>query len=156
WKVVVPEIPQYLFRCKGFAYSGTDSYLTNEAMRRGMYPLYEEALISGSYHQGILSLVIPFGIWGAIGFVWFCWAALKALYANYRNGSDELKVVNTFLISYFLARLIFYLFVYGQFELDFFHFTGTVGLSISLNGGVRTGRKPAAERELATEEVPAG
>ena len=126
------------------------------AMCRGMYPLYEEALISGSYHQGILSLLIPFGIWGAIGFICFCWGGLKALYANYRNGPPGLRVVNTFLISYFIARLIFYLFVYGQFELDFFHFTGTLGLSLALNGGVRMRSGTAAENAAPMEAVPAG
>jgi hypothetical protein len=155
WKVVAPEIPKYLWMGKGFAYSGTDAYLTIEAMNRGMLPIYEEALISGSYHQGVLTLIISFGIWGVLGFVWFCWAALKVLHANYRYSSNELQSVNTFLISYFVAQLIFYVIFYGQFDLDFYHFVGALGLSIALNGGVRTSLEAAVQETSLNESVPA-
>jgi hypothetical protein len=137
WKIIVPEIPRYLLLGKGFTYSGTDFFLTQEAMRRGMFQSYESTLISGNYHQGLLTLIIPFGIWGVIGFAWFCFASVRALYSNYRFGESSLKQVNTCLLSLFVARLIFYVIFYGQFDLDLPVFVGFVALSISLNGGVR-------------------
>ena len=150
WKVIAPEIPKYLLLGKGFTYSGTDYYLTEEAMRRGMYPrdVYEGALIAGDYHHGVLTLLIPFGIWGMIGFIWFCWAALRVLYLNYRHGEEPLKLVNAFLLSAFVARVVFYVFFYGQFELDFQLFVGITAVSISLNGGVRV-RKGGEQGETA-------
>lgn len=137
WKIEFPEVPNYLLVGKGFAYSGTDYSLTQEAMRRGMYNSYEDTLISGNYHNGLLTLIIPFGIWGMAGFAWFCWASLRVLHANYRFGESSLSKVNTFLVSFFVARLIFYVVFYGQFDLDLPVFAGIVALSITLNGGVR-------------------
>ena len=138
WKVVMPEVPQYLLFGKGFAFSGTDYYLTQEAQRRGIYLAYEDTLVSGNYHNGILTLIIPFGIWGVIGFIWFCWGALHVLYRNFRFGEVSLKHINTFLFGFFLSRLTFYILFYGQFDLDLPLFTGVVGISIAVNNGVRS------------------
>src|ERR1041384_1997883 len=61
WKTLLPEVPKYLWLGKGFTFSGTDMYLTEEAMRRGFYPSYEVSLVTGSYHNGILTVLILFG-----------------------------------------------------------------------------------------------
>jgi hypothetical protein len=143
WKAVIPEIPKYFLLGKGFGFSGTDLYLTQEAMRKGLYTAYEDTLISGNYHSGILTLLIPFGIFGLIGFIWFCAASLRVLYRNFNHGDKALKTVNTFLLSQFAARLIFYVVAYGQFELDLPFFAGIVALSIALNGGVKGDPAPA-------------
>jgi hypothetical protein len=82
----------------------------------------------------------------------------RALYANYRYGDPQLKGVNTFLLAFFLARLSFYLTFYGQFDLDLMVFTGAVGLSIAINGGVRRKDDPATQPAMATgktRELPA-
>ena len=157
WRVVVPEIPRYLLLGKGFTYSGTDYYLTEEAIRRGIYvqDVYEGALIAGDYHQGVLTILMPFGIWGMIGFVWSCWASLRVLYLNHRHGEERLKLVNTFLISNFVARLIFYVFFYGQFEQDFPIFVGIIAASISLNGGVCTDKTPLKDEDVSALPEPA-
>lgn len=130
---------------KGFAYNGTDYYLTTEAVRRGVsYPVDEATLICGSYHQGILTLLIPFGIWGLLLFGWFCWSALGVLIRNYRYGSESLRLINVFLLSMFICRLVFFIFLYGQFELDIPMFVGLIGLSISLNGVGKRGNETTA------------
>ncbi|MCC6233433.1 MAG: O-antigen ligase family protein [Verrucomicrobiales bacterium] len=139
WKAVIPEVPQYLLIGKGFAYSGTDYYLTQEAFRRGLIRAsYEDTIISGNYHNGILTLIIPFGIWGVLAFIWFCTAACRALIRNYRYGDTRLKTLNRFLLASFLMRLIFYVGVYGQFDLDIATFTGLIGMSVAVNGGIRS------------------
>ena len=153
WKIMVPEIPKYILIGKGYTFSGTDYFLTQEATRRGLYRAYESTLITGNYHSGLLTIIIPFGIFGLIAFFWFCWAALRVLYKNYQNGSDDLKTVNTFLLSFFVGRLIFYLFFYGQLELDLHIFTGAVGMSVALNGGVL--REKAPEEVVLKEEPEA-
>lgn len=136
WKTLLPEVPQYLLLGKGYAYSGTDYYLTQEAIRRGFFTTYEDTLISGNYHNGILTLIIPFGIFALLAFSWFCWSSLRILHRNYLYGPPEYSSLNTFIFALFLGRLVFYVVFYGQFDLDFFLFTGLIGLSISLNGGV--------------------
>jgi len=149
WKTVLPEVPRYLLFGKGFAYNGTDYYLTTEAVRRGIaYTVDESTLVCGSYHQGILTVIIPFGLWGLLLFAWFCYSSLKILFRHYREGKESLRLINTFLLAMFISRLVFYIFFYGQFELDLSAFVGLIGLSISLNGGV----KPAKETpEPATQ-----
>ena len=136
WRVVLPEVPQYLWLGKGYTFSGTDFLLMQESIRRGMFTAYEDTLVSGNYHNGLLTLIIPFGLPGTVAFVVFLCASWRVLRRNYLYGSPELQRVNTFLIAYFTARLIFYTVFYGQFDLDLMVFTGVVGLSISLNGGV--------------------
>jgi hypothetical protein len=136
WKIVLPEVPRYLLLGKGYNFSGVDYYLTQEGMKRGLFRAYESTLVSGNYHNGNLTLIIPFGVFGMLAFVWFCWAGLRVLHRNYRFGDPSLQLVNTYLLSAFVGRVIFYFVFYGQFELDLMVFTGLVGLSIALNGGV--------------------
>jgi hypothetical protein len=158
WKVVLPDVPKYLLIGKGYSFSGTDYRLTQMAMERGLFQSYEDTLISGNYHNGILTLIIPVGLFGALAFLLFCGTSWRALYANYRYGDPGLKGINTFLLAYFLTRLTVYLTLYGQFDLDLVIFTGTVGLSIALNGGVRRKDEPAhqpATETGKTAESPA-
>lgn len=144
WKIVVRDVPRYFLLGKGFNFDGTDYYLTQEAIKRGVYESYEDTLITGNYHNGPLTILIPFGIWGFLAFCWFAVASLRLLYRNYRYGDPALARINTFFLSFFTARLIFFAVFYGQFDLDLFNFTGIVALSIALNSGVR---KPAPAPE---------
>lgn len=153
WQVLLPDIPKYFWFGKGFSFSGTDYYLTQQAQARGAYAAYESTLISGNYHHGLLTLIIPFGIWGLLGFLWFSVASLKVLYANYRFSSPALKHINIFLISFFVARLFYYVFLYGQYDLDLIIFVGIVGFSIALNGGVRS-RKSLMVEEAKQPVAP--
>jgi hypothetical protein len=148
WKTVVPDVPKYLFLGKGYGFSGTDYYLTQEAVRRGLYVAYEDTLVSGNYHNGILTLLIPFGIFGLLTFLFFCWCSLRLLHRNYSYGDPQFKMINTFMLSYFVTRLLFYLIFYGQFEIDLMVFTGVVGFSVALNGGV-------CSKPVAVQTVPA-
>lgn len=151
WRIMVPEVPKHLLLGKGFSFSGTDYALVQEGMKRGFYRSYEDTLVTGNYHSGPLTIIIPFGIWGVIGFIWFAVAALRVLYLNYRNGDEEMKPVNTFLLTIFVARLAFFLVPYGQFDADMMLFTGAVGLSVTLNHGVRRTAPESAPVEEAPE-----
>jgi hypothetical protein len=150
WKTVVAEVPRYFWLGKGFTFSGTDMYLTEEGVRRGYYSPYEATMVSGNYHNGILTVIIPFGIWGLIGLMGFFVASTRVLYLNYRHGDLALKTVNTALLSWQLARLVIFFTIYGAFDLDFPSFVGIAALSLSLNGGVRRERhSPTPETEMA-------
>ena len=109
-------------------------------------------MISSDYHQGILTLIIPFGIWGLLAFTAFCVGSVRALYRNYRYSPPELRSINTFLLSFFIGRLIFYLVFYGEFYLDLMLFTGTIGLSLSLNGGIRQEAEVTMPEPVASTE----
>ncbi len=144
WRVVSPEIPKYLFLGKGYAINPADLFLASEAVRRGQAKDYEPMIISGNYHNGPLTVLIPFGIFGALGLVWFLAAGGWVLYRNYRYGNPAARLVNTFLFAHFLMRVIMYVVVFGDFSTDIFLFTGLVGLSLGINGGVSRPADPAA------------
>ncbi len=86
-----------------------------------------------------------------IAFVWFVSASFKVLKRNYLYGDPELQRFNTFLISCFMARLVFFILFFGGFASDFWSFTSLVGLSISLNNGVSKPR-PAPRIEAQSIE----
>ncbi len=155
WQVLVPEIPKYLLVGKGYTASPADYYFAVESSRRGLVRDYETSLVAGDYHNGPLSVIIPFGIWGVIAFAGFVWASLKVLYLNYKNGPPHLRLINTFLLSAFIGRLIFFFSVFGAISLDLTLMAGLVGLGISMNGGVvrksasRTVEEPAVQPSVA-------
>jgi hypothetical protein len=137
WKLLWPEVPNYLVLGKGFAMAPVDLYLTDEAVKRGYYKSYEQAIVSGDYHSGPFSLLLPFGLPGFAAFVWFLYAGFRVVYNNYRYGDPALSKINTFLVSYFLARSIFFFAIFGSIYSDLLIFTGIVGLSVTLNRGMQ-------------------
>ena len=67
WKELLPEIPRYLLKGKGFGLDPTDLSFAEQNSRFGTG--YVGSMTAGDYHSGPLSLIIPLGIWGVIGFV---------------------------------------------------------------------------------------
>ena len=158
WQMLTPEISQHFWAGKGYTASATDYYLAVESVRRGYSQDYEMMILSGDYHNGSLSIIIPFGIWGVLAFLAFVIAALRLLYLNYRHGDPALQRINTFLLSFFITKLIIFIGVYGAIHQDIVLFAGIVGLSVSLNGGVVTSRRQiengSGESEKLRETKP--
>lgn len=152
WQVVVDEVPKYLILGKGYGGNATDLYLVRESTRRGFISDFEGLYIAGDYHSGPLSVLVPLGIPGVLAFLWFLGAATYALYRNHRYGPPELQRINTFLLTFFVVQTFFYMFIYGAFTSGLGLFTGTLGLSISLNGGVASAASSKVKEEA---EVPA-
>jgi len=155
WQTLLGEIPKYFWIGKGYAIDPMDLMLTDEAVRRGQAESYETALVAGDYHSGPLSVLLPFGILGAITFVWFLVASTRVLLANFKYGNPEYFTINCFLLASMIAKLIFYFFVFGAVNSDLAVFVGLVSLSIIVNRGVRT-RPFVAEEEVvvAKEHQP--
>ncbi|HYG34975.1 MAG TPA: O-antigen ligase family protein [Clostridia bacterium] len=152
WHTVLPLVPEHFWFGKGLAVSGVDLALTAELAKRGFVSSQETSMLAGNYHNGPLTVLIPFGVWGAIGWLWFLGASFRALYLNYKYGSEPLRRINTLLLAYFLARTIVFLFIFGDMRNDFAIFAGAVGLSIALNGGIQSRKKVAASEAPALEE----
>ncbi|MEO7299440.1 MAG: O-antigen ligase family protein [Verrucomicrobiota bacterium] len=143
WKRLLPEIPRHLLIGKGYEINTHDLEILTANQSRGQVDTIEVAILAGDYHNGILSLIIPFGLPGVAGFVWLLWAGFKVLRDNYRYGPPELLRLNRFLLSFFMARAIYFFVFFGSFSSDFFLFTGVLGLSVSINRGVC--KKPLKE-----------
>lgn len=152
WRVMLPELPKYIWLGKGYAVDSTELYLAQEAQRRQMVPDDETALVTGDYHSGPLSLYVPLGSFGAIAFLAFLIASLRGLYLNYRYGCEELRKINRFLFAYFAARVIFFFAIFGGFYSDLYQFVGVVGLGLAFNKGIC--RKPALAPKPVTFHGP--
>ena len=138
----MPDLPKYFWLGKGYSLNPTDQYLALQAMRYYRAKDYESDLLVGNYHNGPLSVYIPFGTFGTMAFVAFLGLSLRALYRNYRYGREELKNYNRFLFGFFLSRIIFFVAVFGSFHSDLYILTGIIGLSVALNHGVSQAAAP--------------
>lgn len=152
WRVLLPELHKYVLLGKGYALNPTDLYLTDVAVRQGTIANWEGAMAAGDYHSGPLSIYIPFGSFGVLAFVSFLIASIRTLYQNYQHGDPHLKTINAFLLSMFVARSISFFFVFGAISSDLFQFTGLIGFSVALNGGVK---KAPTHLAVRPEPVPA-
>ncbi len=155
WGVLVPQIPKYLLLGKGYRIDPEELYLADLAVTRGEAMTSEFSMVAGEYHSGPLSTIIPLGLWGAIGFLWLLGAGVKVLYQNYRYGDPALHRINAFFLAFFIAQIILFFAVFGAFDSRLVIFTGLLGISVSINGGVR---KPARipARAAQQETVVAG
>jgi hypothetical protein len=156
WKRMFPQIPKYLLKGKGYAMNPEE--LEQLQSTQGDAPVLsqEGAVLAGDYHSGPLSVVITFGIFGVIAFAWFLSASVKVLYRNYLYGDPAFANINRFLFTFFVVKIVFFLTIFGGFHSDMAVFAGLIGLSVSLNGGVRHAPEPLPEPamdELLSAEV---
>jgi hypothetical protein len=143
WKALMPQIPQYLLLGKGYNMNPLDyEFVLGQDMMMSTgftrdFAQNDPLALSEDFHNGPISLLIPFGIWGTIVFFWFVIVALRATYLNYRYGDPDLRFINSFLFAAFAAHVIVFLFVGGDLSTDMMTFCGLLGLSVAFNGGVR-------------------
>jgi hypothetical protein len=137
WSVLSAEIPKYFWIGKGYAIDPTDLYIAGESMARGFAQDYEISIRAGDYHSGPLSLILPFGIWGVLGFFWFLYHCTVVLWRNLKNGESQFYRINVFLFSYFIARVVFFFFFFGAFEQDLWNFSAITGVSLCVNRGLK-------------------
>jgi hypothetical protein len=152
WKATLPQVPKYFFKGKGYNVSGDELFLAQESAARGIGARWEGSALAGDYHSGPLSVLIPFGIWGLAAFVWLLAAGARFLYTNFRDGAPELRRINAFLLALFLARILFFVFVFGALSSEFYQFTGILGLSVALNVSSQRAKRPDDET-VANEAV---
>ena len=144
WSALLPQIPPHLFLGKGLALSADDF---NEMMT-GNLALQNTAAkvdasqgslaLAGDYHNGMISLVLPFGVWGVIAILWFLGAGAWVLYQNAKYAPPDLKLINTLLFVLFTWEAIPFVSCFGGLQIsgELANFVGFLGLSIALNNGV--------------------
>jgi hypothetical protein len=148
WRRMLPEVPKYLIKGKGYAMNPEELMMLQATQGEAAILSQEGAVLSGDYHSGPLSLVIPFGILGVIAFGWFLTASVKVLHQNYLYGNPAYANINRFLLSYFVVKIIFFIVIFGGFSSDMAAFAGLIGISVSLNGGVCRPPEPMPEPAL--------
>jgi O-antigen ligase len=137
WKEVVPTIPQYLIVGKGYGMDARANEMSEAFRDFQSNDDGSGAIAASDFHNGPLSLIIPLGIFGVIGFLWFLFASIKTLINNFRFGDPENQQINTFLLAYFLTKTVFFFAVFGSFQNELAVFVGLIALSVSINGGAR-------------------
>lgn len=153
WRAVLPEVPQYLWIGKGHGLDSTQLELARYQVGRYFESDIQPAIIAGDYHQGILTTIIPYSVFGLGAFLWFAIAGWKILHRAFRHGDEELRSINTFLYAYYIVRLTYFVFVYGHLYADFYVFCGILAFSISLNRGPVRIKKAENVRSEASDPV---
>lgn len=146
WKEAYPMVPQYLLLGRGYALSQEDLEMAGNSSLREISAAKGNIGVVGNWHSGPLSVLIPFGAWGAIALIWFWIASLRTLYLNQRNGDPSLSAINKFFFAYYIAKILLFLIVFGDIVGDMIGFAGIIGLNIALNNGVR---RPATDTVTA-------
>ena len=137
WKALLPQIPEHLLLGKGYAISMEDfASMGADSAMHSADPGQQALALSGDYHNGPLSVILPFGIWGVIAFLWFIIAGMWVVYKNFRYGDPALQLANTFLFTSYVITTFDFFFIFGSFSDGMGAFTGFVGLSVCLNRGV--------------------
>jgi hypothetical protein len=160
WEALLPQIPPHLFLGKGLAFSAEEfnemmsGNLALETAAAKIDDSQNSLALANDFHNGMLSLIIPFGIWGVIAVLWFLAAGTRVLYLNAKYGGPDLQLVNAFLMMMFVWEALgFVSCVAGmQIAAELTNFAGFLGLSISLNNGVC---RPEGEKvEILPSVVP--
>jgi hypothetical protein len=149
WNQVLPQVPKHLFKGKGYVISADELFMVQEARVFGHAASHEGAALAGDYHNGLLSIIIPFGLYGVAAFFWLLIAGARFLYRMYQDSAPELRQINAFLLALFLARILFFVFVFGSLASDLFNFLGILGFSVALNVNARRLQPAVADEETA-------
>ena len=154
WTALLPEVPKYLLLGKGYTFSAetfNDSMMADSMFRGKNFTdaSQDNLAISGDFHSGPLSVVIPFGIWGAIGWLWFVTAGGYVVWRNYRYGDPELGHINLFFLAFFISKCVMFFFIVGSLVDDTSAFAGSVGLSVAINHGIM-GRRTVSQAKTTT------
>jgi len=140
WTSLLPDVPKHLLLGKGYAIlPETFNELMDNgslAYAKGIDSTQQSLAQAGDYHNGPLSVILPFGVWGAMAFLWFMGAGFWVLCRNYRFGPPALLTLNRFFLGIFVVKTVIFLTVYGALQSDLIYFTTLVGLSIAFNNGV--------------------
>ena len=111
WRNVLPQVPQYLILGKGYGFSARELAMIQDS--RSGTAGQESTELVGDYHNGPLSVLIPFGIFGMAGFLWFLWAGLRVTYQNYQFSDPACRCANAYLFALFIVKIILFFTVFG-------------------------------------------
>jgi hypothetical protein len=160
WAALWPQVPGYLLLGKGHNLSTEDFQMIGGGAFAGQIHSIDAGqgafAISGDYHSGPLSTLIPFGIWGAIGILWLFAVSLFVAYRNYRYGDPELQTFNAFFLAVTIWAVFGFFFVFGAFENSVVDGAKGLGFSLALNWGVcRPAPRPVSNPRIKPLPVPA-
>jgi hypothetical protein len=143
WTALLPQVPKNLLLGQGYGFSPEEF---NEMMTGGVlgvaagkFDAAQNSLaLASDFHNGMLSVVLPFGIWGVLVTFWFLGAGLRVMYCNFKYGDPVLRDINGLLLILFFTEAAAFVSCVAGMSLsgEMASFIGYLGLSIALNNGV--------------------
>lgn len=134
WDLVLQDVPNHLLVGKGYGFDPMELYMANENIARGYMKSYEMSIVAGDYHSGPLSILLIFGIPGCLAVGAFWVAGVRLLHRNRCHSPPALLRFNNFLFALFVARIFFFIFVFGDLSSDMMMSCGILGMSVAANG----------------------
>ena len=132
---LLADVPRYFWLGKGLTISTVDMEWSETIGRFGAEEWYRSYL-TGEHHNGLLSIIISFGIGGVLAFFWLLGAGFWVLVRNYRHGRAELLTVNAYLLASFVVWNIAFFSYCGTLYWLMKDVTGFLALSVALNHGI--------------------
>ena len=133
WKRAIYDIPQYLFLGQGFAFNPRELM---DIIAAGTY-IRDWAIVTRAYHNGLLSLILIFGLPGLIAGMGFLLSACRAYnrerHLEWKN--DDLKRIYNVIYIQFLTQFVCFLVIYGDTQVSFPSF---LFLAMVLEGMAKT------------------
>jgi len=146
WQVIIPEIPKYLLLGKAIrltrrSYGWPNKKPSKAISQVGKCSRWPGITIADHFRLSCLS---GFGVYLALS---GCWArASRCFIKTIVSGIRPCQKVNTFFLAYFITETIIYFTVFGAFNSQLYIFTGVLGMSVALNGGVLKAPRPTARK----------
>jgi hypothetical protein len=156
WQALWGDFPKYALAGKGYAIDPTALQMAgfNEYLGYGLSS--EWAILSGEYHNGPLSVLIPFGLWGGLAFGWFLLAGARRLWWFCRFGDPEMLTINRVLCATFLAKIVYFITFFGALNSGLVEFIVLIGLAECLNAGQRAPEEGSPEEGSGSESLGEG
>jgi len=142
WQALLQDVPRYLWVGKGLTISSRDMEWAETLARFGGKS-WDYAYVTGEHHNGFLSVIISFGIWGLLAFLWLLGAGLLVLWRNWKHGRPDLVNINALLLCIFVCWILLFFSYWGTLYWLMRDFMGILGLSVALNYGVASNPRTA-------------
>jgi hypothetical protein len=146
--VLMQDVPTYFWLGKGLAISSRDMEWAETISRFHGKP-WDYAYLTGEHHNGFLSVIISFGVWGLLAFLVFIALGLRVLVQNFRYGEPGLRAANAVLLLFYAGWVLLFFTHFGTLYWTFRDFAGALAMGVALNGGMA--RAPETEESPARE-----
>lgn len=148
WREFAQDVPEYFWLGKGLAIRSEDMDWVQvvRRYREATQPWYASYL-TGEHHNGLLSVLLSFGIFGLLGFFWFAGVVFWVLRQNMKYGDEDVACLNRLLYAFYFVYLALFCTYFGTLYWQLRDITGIVGVSIAINHGVCRKRSVRASPE---------
>jgi len=116
WRSVLPDVPRYLWIGKGCAFNREEFLYLMDT--RGGASL-EKLMLTGSYHNGPLGLIIKFGAISLILLLglWFVSCRKHMRLAQGEWHDQRIKGYHRVMLAYFITRCLTFIFIFGSVDM---------------------------------------